>query len=270
MFPPFAMEVALPLVGQAALAVVAWMFLLWLLHLPLRNASIVDFGWPLGILICTVIFALGGSGTPSRRYLVFLMVAMWALRLSGYLLLARVVGKPEEGRYVELRRQWGANIELKFLGFFLMQALSCVVLSLPFLLVAMNDAMDLWNIERFAALLFVIAMSCESIADRQLAAFKSKPENHGKVCREGLWAWSRHPNYFFEWVIWMSFAILALPAPWGFLGFLSPTLILHFVLNVTGIPPTEEQAVRSKGDAYRQYQKEVSAFVPMPPKQSED
>jgi steroid 5-alpha reductase family enzyme len=260
------MEVALPLVGQATLAVVTWMFLLWLLHLPLRNASIVDFGWPFGILICTVIFAFGGAGTIPRRFLLFLMVAMWAFRLGGYLLLARVVGKPEEGRYVALRQQWGANIELKFLAFFMMQAISCVVLSLPFLLVAMNDEINLLNIERLAAALFVIAMSCESIADRQLAAFKAKAENHGKVCRDGLWAWSRHPNYFFEWVIWMSFALLALPAPWGFLGFLSPTLILHFVLNVTGIPPTEEQAVRSKGDAYRLYQKEVSAFVPMPPK----
>jgi steroid 5-alpha reductase family enzyme len=102
----------------------------------------------------------------------------------------------------------------------------------------------------------------ESLADRQLARFRADPANKGKICQIGLWNYSRHPNYFFEWLVWVGYAVFALGSPWGWLGFIAPALMLHFLLNVTGIPMTEELSLKSKGDAYREYQRTTSAFVP--------
>lgn len=252
----------------ALLIVCAGMLLLWLLHLPFRNASIVDVGWTLGVTFCALYYCYNGSGILPRRFLLALMVLAWGLRLSIYFFFGRILGHPEEGRYVTLRQSYGASAPWRFLLFFQFQAVSCVVLSLPFLLTALNDRPELHPLEKLAAALFVIALSGVAIADRELARFKANPANSGQVCREGLWAWSRHPNYFFEFLVWLSFGLFALTAPWGFLGLLSPALIYYVVNYVTGIPPTEAQALRSKGDAYRLYQSQVNAFWPGPPKQS--
>lgn len=251
---------------QSLLIVSAWMFVLWLVHLPMRNAAIVDAGWAFGIAFCGVFYAYSASGAFPRRWLLAAMVLIWGLRLGLHLLINRIIGHPEEGRYVELRRKWGANIAWKFLLFYQVQAVSCVLLAIPFLLACMNDNPDLNIVDKAAVLLWIVATSGVTIADLQLNRFKSNPANRGKVCREGMWGWSRHPNYFFEWLVWLSFGLYAITSPWGFLGMIAPALILHFVLNVTGVPPTEEQALRSKGDEYRKYQQEVSVFVPMPPK----
>lgn len=251
---------------QALLIVCAWMAFLWMVHLLMRNAAIVDAGWAFGIAFCAAFFAFNGSGAFPRRWLLALMVLIWGLRLGLHLLLNRIIGHPEEGRYAELRRKWGDNVALKFFVFYQVQALSCILLAIPFLLACLNDEPELNLLEQFAILLWVIATSGVTIADMQLNRFKTNKANEGRVCREGLWAWSRHPNYFFEWLIWLSYGLYALPAHWGFLGMIAPALILHFILNVTGIPPTEEQALRSKGDEYRKYQAEVSPFIPMPPK----
>jgi steroid 5-alpha reductase family enzyme len=190
------------------------------------------------------------------------MALAWGLRLGFYLLFTRVSGQPEEGRYVELRRKWGSNIGWKFLLFFEFQALLCGVLSLPFL-VAMHDPAKGWaEFEEWGLGIWVVAFLGETIADAQLARFKKDPKNKGRVCNVGLWRYSRHPNYFFEFLIWVSFAVIALPAQYGYLALISPALILLILFRVSGIPATEEQALRSKGEAYRKYQKSTSVFVP--------
>jgi steroid 5-alpha reductase family enzyme len=220
----------------------------------------------MGLALLAMIYAVHGVGYWRRTLILALMVVLWALRLGFHLLFTRVNGQPEEGRYAELRRKWGSNIGFKFLLFFEFQALLCGILSLPFLL-AMHDPsknpLDLEEVlENVGATIWVIAFLGESIADWQLARFKKNPKNKGRVCDVGLWRYSRHPNYFFEWLIWVSFAIVASPAKYGYLGILSPALILYFLFRVTGIPATEEQALRSKGDAYRKYQRSTSAFIP--------
>jgi steroid 5-alpha reductase family enzyme len=116
--------------------------------------------------------------------------------------------------------------------------------------------------------LFIVALSGESAADAQLAAFKRDPANHGGVCDAGLWRYSRHPNYFFEWLIWIAYALFALPAPHGWIALAMPVLMLHFLINVTGLKATEEQALRSKGERYRLYQARTSGFIPWLPKRT--
>lgn len=237
------------------------MFLLWLLHLRLKNASVVDPGWAYGLALVVTAYALLGPGDSTRRWVGAAMAALWGLRLGTHLLV-RIIGQPEEGRYQQLRKEWGKNIALKFLAFFEFQALLDVFLSLPFLLAALNTSTQLRSAEKFGVAIFLLALIGEAVADAQLAAFKRDPSSHGQVCERGLWNYSRHPNYFFEWLVWLAWAIFALGSPYGWLALACPALMFYFLFRVTGIPATEAQALRSKGDAYRRYQQTTSAFVP--------
>jgi steroid 5-alpha reductase family enzyme len=254
------------MIVTGALAVGGLMLVLWLVHLALRNAAIVDAGWAGGLALLGVLYGVTGDGWSPRRAAIGLMAAVWGLRLALYLLFTRVLGHPEEGRYVQLRREWATHIPLKFFLFFEFQALLCVVLSAPFLLASVNPAPRFSPLEYAGEGLWFAAIVGEIASDGQLTRFKNDPRNKGKTCRAGLWNLSRHPNYFFEWLIWMAFALFALTSPYGYLGLLSPALILYFLFKVTGIPATEAQALRSRGDDYRRYQETTSAFVPWVPR----
>jgi len=140
------------------------------------------------------------------------------------------------------------------------------LLSLPFLLACLNPNPPLRTIEKVGAGIWLVAIFGEAFADGQLNKFKNNPANQGKTFRGGLWKYSRHPNYFCEWLIWVGYAVFALGSPWGWLGLISPALILYFLLSATGIPATEAQALRSRGTDYRAYQRTTSSFVPWFPR----
>jgi len=252
----------LSLVMTGTASVAALMLLLWLIHLRTGNAAIVDAGWAVGLAILGILYSVLGGGYWLRAALVAIMAGIWGFRLAIYLLTTRIIGHPEEGRYQELRRQWKTNIPFKFLLFFEFQALLCLVLAVPFLTASRSPDPRISPLEWAGVALWTLAMAGEAAADAQLNRFKSDPSNKGHTCQVGLWRYSRHPNYFFEWLIWMAFAMFALASPGGFWGLLSPALILYFVLRVTGIPATEAQAIRTRGDEYRRYQEITSAFVP--------
>jgi steroid 5-alpha reductase family enzyme len=249
---------------QCLALVSALMAVLWVIHLALRNAAIVDAGWAAGLPIIAV-FATWRLGGGPRAWLLAAMVTVWGGRLSAYLLRTRVVGQAEEGRYVELRRSWKTRLPAKFFVFFQAQAVLDLVLAVPFLIVAV-DRRPISAPLLGAALLWTAALAGEALADRQLDRFKHDPANRGAVCAVGLWRYSRHPNYFCEWLIWVAYALYATSSPWGWVSWLSPALILFFLLRFTGIPATEAQALRSRGEAYRAYQRRTSAFVPWFPR----
>jgi len=216
--------------------------------------------------LLAILYALLGPGSSERRFLGAAMAATWGLRLAGHLLRRIRAAHPEEdGRYRELRRAWGDH-SLKFLGFFLAQGALDMLLATPFLLASLNARPAMHPLEWAGIALLVVAVAGETVADRQLAAFKASTGNAGRVCRVGLWGYSRHPNYFFEWMVWVAFALFALPSPAGWLALACPLLMLYFLFRVTGIPATEEQALRSKGEAYGEYQQTTSAFVPWFPR----
>jgi steroid 5-alpha reductase family enzyme len=235
----------------------------------IQNFGIVDIAWALGFAPVAALYGHFAGGTFARRLLITAMAALWSLRLGGYL-ARRVLGhlRTEDGRYQQLRRDWAANLNAKMFGFFQFQALLLVALSLPFLLAARNPAPDLHLLEFAGAALWLLALLGETLADAQLAAFKGDPANRGQVCDAGLWRLSRHPNYFFEWLVWVAFALFALASPWGWVAIYCPALMLFFLLKVTGIKYTEDQLLRSKGNAYRRYQERTSAFVPWPPRRA--
>lgn len=260
------LSVALQLALTGTGIVAGMMLVLWTVHLLIKNAAIVDVGWAAGLALLAIYYAYAGPGYSARRYAIATMAGVWGFRLATYLLFARVIGHPEEGRYVELRKDWKTNLPLRFFFFFEFQALLDVVLSLPFLLACLDARAPLGATEKIGGAIWIVGILGEALADAQLNRFKKYPANKGKLCQAGLWNYSRHPNYFFEWLVWVGYATFAIASPWGWLGLLSPALILYFLLGVTGIPATEEQALRSRGELYREYQRTTSAFIPRFPK----
>ncbi len=236
---------------------------LWLLGIRNRNFSYVDIGWSANFAVLALLYATFGEGWPTRKWVIAAMFSLWSLRLAGHL-AKRIIGEPEEGRYVDLRQRWASNVNGKFFGFFQLQALLNVVLALPLLIACSNPEPRLQPLEVLGVAIWLVGLIGESLADGQLAAFKRNPAHRGKVCEVGLWRYSRHPNYFFEWTIWIGYAVFALASPWGWLALAMPALMLHFLINVTGVKATEEQALRSKGELYREYQKRTSMFIPLP------
>lgn len=256
------------ILGVIAVLVLGGAFaLLYLLARRLDNYGVVDIGWSYAFGPLAFFYALAADGWPLRRFLLAGLALAWSLRLGTHLLVRVTRHHPrEDARYGQLRRDWAANFGPRMFGFFQMQALSVVLLGLPFLLITRNATPGLHPLEITGLALWMIALTGEAIADAQLAAFVGRPENRGQVCDRGLWRYSRHPNYFFEWLIWVAYFVFALASPLGWLAAISPAIILFLLLRVTGIPATEEQSLRSKGDAYRRYQERTSAFVPWPPR----
>jgi len=238
------------------------MLLLWLLQRVTGNAALVDLGWTASVPMLHVYFALYSGGDRGRGLLLASLVCIWGARLGGYLYWTRLrPGMEEEGRYKKLREEWGQSFQWKLFWFYQAQALAAFLLVVVFWPTYRDPRTVLGIYEVVGALVFLIGLLGVASADAQLSRFKGRSQP-GKVCREGLWNYSRHPNYFFETVLWFGWALFALGSPGGSWAVLAPLTILHLVLNVTGIPPTEAQAVRSKGEEYRNYQRTTSAFVP--------
>ena len=231
-----------------------------------RNAGIVDAGWATGLAILAVFYAWVADGLGPRRVLLAALAGFWGLRLGSYLFFNRFIGKPEDGRDRELRTRWGNRAERNLLLFFQLQASWDVLFSLPFLAVAFNPTPSLGVWDLIGCAIWATAVLGETTADRQLARFRAKPENRGKTCNKGLWRYSRHPNYFFEWIHWFAYIFLAIGSPYGWLALLGPVLMGVFLLKITGIPYTEQQSVKSRGESYREYQRTTSAFIPWFPK----
>jgi steroid 5-alpha reductase family enzyme len=253
----------------SVLAVLCGVFaLLYAVCRWLDNYGFVDVAWSYAFGVVAVGYAWQGDGWYLRRFTVAALAVLWSLRLGTHL-LKRVAGHhpQEDSRYVQMRKDWAANFHAKMFGFFQLQALTVALLSVPFLLPMFNGAPRFHALEIAGVALWFAALLGEAVADAQLAAFKRDPANRGRVCAVGLWRFSRHPNYFFEWLVWVAYFVFALASPWGWLAVIGPASILFLLLRVSGIPLNEEAAVRSKGDAYRRYQQTTSAFVPWFPKQ---
>lgn len=257
----------LALAGWALLLASITMFITWLIAMKMDNYSIVDITWSYNFPLLSILLFIIGSGFSERKLLVMICVCLWGGRLGTHLLI-RILGHlhTEDGRYQELRKRYGTKLKKEFLEFYFMQAASNVLLAIPFLVMAVNPDPQITVLEWAGLIIWTIAIVGEATSDRQLANFKKDPANKGKVCNVGLWSWSRHPNYFFEFLIWVGYATMATASPWGWLAWLCPASILFLLLKVTGIPMTEEQSIRSRGQAYIDYQKTTSKFIPLPPR----
>lgn len=245
------------------LAAAVMMTLGWLWQRRHDNAGIVDVLWSAGLAVSAVLNGIWGSGAQVPRVLVALLGGIWGARLAGHLWI-RVRGEPEDGRYRALRAHWG-DAPLKWLGLFQFQALLIPLFSIPFAAAAANPSVHILWIA-IALVLWNISVLGESRADHQLARFRADPANRGKTCRAGLWRYSRHPNYFFEWLHWFVYVALALGAPSVWLSLGGPILMYVFLRWISGVPYTESQALRTRGEDYRDYQRRTSVLIPWWPR----
>lgn len=251
---------------------IAIMLGLFAVQLRTRNAGIADAGWAFCMVWVAAFFAgweWFQSAEPDAvgrdRFRIMLIGAMgvvWAGRLGLFILFNRVIGRPEDTRYAGIRAARGAGANRFFLVWFLAQIPFSMLFGVCFLAAIRGSGP--WIP---ALVLFIIAVGGELLADAQLAAFRADPKNRGTTCRRGLWRYSRHPNYFFEWLHWFVYVILAWGGGWWFaVSFIGPCLMLFMLFRVSGIPLTEKRSLESRGDDYREYQRTTSVFVPLPPK----
>ena len=236
----------------------------WKRQQQTKDAGIVDVLWTIFTGWGGVAILAFGPGDFQQRMPVLLMVSIWTIRVSYYVLQRMRDDGHEDGRYAMLREKWGDRGPKLFFGFFQLQVGFVLMFIIPFAAIAvapLNPTL-LW----IGFAVWLVGNSLAMLSDRQLAAWRRDPAHKGKTCRSGLWRYSRHPNYFFEWLHWCSYAIIALAAPYGWVALATPAILLFLLIKVTGIPYAEKQALRSRGDDYRAYQAEVSAFIPMPPR----
>lgn len=251
------------LVGLALAAFV--MALLWGLQVRIRDASHVDVAWAVLIACSAILYSFLADGDVGHRVLGALLASIWGFRLGAYLLFNRVLGKEEDGRYKALREKWGPNANRNLFLFFQFQAVFVVFFSIPFAFITLDPESGLGALAWVGIVVWAIGNVGTIVSDRQLAQWRANPENKGKTARAGLWSWSRHPNYFFEFVNWCGIALVATSAPNGWIAWIVPAGLLFLLFRVTGIPATERQALRSRVD-YAEYQRTTSVFVPLPPR----
>ncbi len=178
------------------------MAIVWIWAYRIKNGGVVDIFWSYNFPVIAVILLIFADGFSPRIWLLSGMVIIWGLRLGTHL-ARRVLGHihEEEGRYAQLRKDWAPHAERKLFWFFQAQAVSNVLLAIPFFIITTNAVTEISVLEYIGTVIWLIALTGEAIADWQLNRFKKDSANKGKVCDQGLWNYSRHPNYFFEWLI---------------------------------------------------------------------
>lgn len=247
-------------IGWAVMAVV--MLALWIRQCFTRNAGVVDVAWAFGAAAMIAWLAWAADGDPARRWLVAALGVVWGVRL-GVHLARRVGNEPEDGRYRALRESLGPRAQPVMFLFFQMQAAWVLLFALAPWAAASGDAeLGAWDLAGVA--IWAVALAGEWTADRQLARFRADPANRGQVCDTGLWRYSRHPNYFFEWIHWFAYVAIGVGSPHWWVTLAGVALTYVFLTRLTGIPYNEMQALRTRGEAYHRYMVSTGAFIPRP------
>ncbi|WDD93043.1 DUF1295 domain-containing protein [Burkholderia sp. FERM BP-3421] len=257
----------MPVLATAALAsagTLAAFLAVWLRQMKTLNAGVIDPVWAASLGVTAVLAAALGTGAPVNRAFVGVAGGLWGARLAAHL-WQRQHGKPEDARYRQLRIAWGAHASRRMLGFFLLQAVVCALLSVAFLVPAYQPTPAGGLRLAGAAAVWLVALAGERAADRQLRRFIAVSGGSRAVCQAGLWRYSRHPNYFFECLHWVAYPVLALDPHWGALTLAPPLLMAWLLLKVSGIPVLEAHLAATR-PAYRGYMRTTSALIPWPPR----
>lgn len=255
------------LLASIAVALVLVMTGAWAIQRATGSSGWIDAIWSFAVGVGGMAAAVLADGDAGRRTTVFVIAAAWSLRL-GLHIASRTHGAAEDPRYARLIEEWGPSAALRLWLFLQAQALAALVLVLAVYLAAVNPNPFPLTIDTLAMAVAVVAISGEAISDRQLAAFRKTPAAKSDVMESGLWRYSRHPNYFFEWLFWCAWPLMAitLPLGWSWLSLLAPALMYWLLVHVSGIPPLEQHMLASRGEKFRALQARVNAFFPGPRK----
>lgn len=255
-----------PVLLMTLVATAALMLCVWLLSLLQRNASIVDVFWGLGFVLIAHIACVLGGGYSGRKLLVTSLVTVWGVRLAVYLLW-RNWGQEEDYRYRAMRKRHGERFPwVSLYTVFGLQGALMWVISLPVQVAQISPvpARLTW-LDGLAALLWAVGLLFESVGDWQLARFKADATNHGKVMDRGLWAYTRHPNYFGDALAWWAFFLIALATPGGVWTVISPLLMTFMLMRVSGVALLERKLVKTRPE-YDAYRRRTNAFFPWFPR----
>jgi len=237
----------------------------WALQLRTRNAGMVDAIWALTLGGLAALYAWLGTAPAGTRALLALMGGLWGLRL-GWHLWERNWGKPEDWRYAKFRADWGKDADWKMFFFFQFQNIFTLALSASaFIAVAYRPDAPPAAAVVVAIAIWLMSVLGEGLADRQMEAFRANPANKGRVCRDGLWRYSRHPNYFFECLHWLAYLPLAWGAPYAWAPLLAPLVMAWLLMKLSGVPMLEAEMIQRK-PGYAEYVRQTSALVPWFPK----
>jgi len=257
-------EVAQVLIINFAI-LMACMVLLWLISIPLGDVSFVDSFWAAGfVVVATSTYLMTGGGT-SRRQLLWVLTTVWGVRLATYLFL-RWRREGPDGRYVALLKKAPGNVHLQSLTkVFLLQGPLLWLVSLPVQLgMVQAEPLQLGPLAMAGAVLAVIGILFESIGDHQMAAFKADPQNEGKVMDQGLWRYTRHPNYFGDCCVWWGLFLIAAETGVGLWSMIGPLLLTWLLVKWSGAALLERRLKRSR-PGYTEYLERTSSFIPWPP-----
>lgn len=241
------------------------MCFVWLVYRVLKNPSVVDASWSIGLLISGLIYLMTMPITP-RTSVIAVLLTLWALRLAGYLWYTRILQGHVDKRYTRLSSHWKINQALGFFLNFQLQGLLIFIISFLFYLISNTNNSSLTMVDVIAIIMVLVGVIGETVADLQLYRFKTRQK--GGVCNQGLWNYSRHPNYFFDWLTWLGFTFFAFQSNNGYLGIVSLLLLYFIFTQITG-PLTERGSVQSRGQKYIDYQKRTSMFFPWFKKKSD-
>ena len=251
-------------VSIAFVLLVALFAAFWVWQQSSENAGMIDPIWAFSLGAIALFYGVTGNGDPLARALVAIGGGIWGARL-GWHLWRRNAGKPEDPRYHRFREQWGADAGRKMFWFLELQTVIAIVLSLAFVVPAWRPSAPSAAWVAIAALIWFASVGGEAIADSQLRHFVADPANRGKVCRVGLWRYSRHPNYFFECLHWVAYIALSVGSPWIGLTLIPPVLMAWLLMKLSGVPMLEAHLVHSR-PGYAEYMRETSALIPWPPR----
>lgn len=250
-------------------ALVAWVYmtLIWIVSVRLKNASIVDPFWGAGFAVLAVTYyLLAEDGFDGRKTLITVLAAVWGLRLALHLVW-RNMGKGEDYRYQQFRQKYGPQRYwwISYFQVFMLQGVLMVIISAPLLAAQFYGDPDRFTaLDVLGVLLWGVGFFFEAVGDWQLARFKSKPANKGRVLDRGLWAWTRHPNYFGDAAVWWGHYLIAASTGWGALTVFAPALMTFLLVFVSGVAMLERH-MREK-PKYATYMARTSAFFPRPPR----
>ncbi|MBN2305407.1 MAG: DUF1295 domain-containing protein, partial [Anaerolineae bacterium] len=227
----------------------AYMTAAWIISVLLKNASIVDIFWGAGfVLAAGAYFVLAEDGTQGRKLLIMALVAIWGLRLSGYILV-RNWGKGEDYRYQQFRQDYGPERYWWFSYFqvFLLQGAIMWLISATILAAMVHDRPDhLTALDVIGAMVWTIGFFFEAVGDWHLRRFKADPANKGKVLDSGVWSYTRHPNYFGDAAQWWAYYLIAVGTGWGALTVFGPLLMTFLLLRISGVAMLERTLTQTK------------------------
>lgn len=238
----------------------------YLIARKVKLMAIVDTIWTAGLGISALVYHTVLGLESIRSWAVLLVIFLWSFRLSFHLYRDRVFSGHDDPRYKALAEHWGARSARNFYFLFLAQIIFIALFLFP-VSIAMQNPQPLWAwTDTLAVLIGISAMLGEWIADRQLANFRANPKNKGGVCKDRLWRYSRHPNYFFEWLHWFAYPAFSMGSSLVGFALVGPIAMFIFLRFLTGVPYAEMSSLKSRGEAYRQYQSSTNAFFPWIPR----